>query len=469
TLVIIFLIFSGMVQELGGLPYIINLSRRLTSRFTWGLTQIPVIASLFFGTFSGSAAANAAGVGVVTIPMMKKVGLSPHLAAAIEAVASSGGQIMPPVMGVAAFLMSQFLGIPYIRIVFMGFPPAIIFYVCTAFAVYLQTRDLLGKTHGSARQDDVSKDFHITDGVSLAIALGVLLFALAYLLSSVLVAGVWMIISYIITWFIFTQARNRFSLSGLVRSLKSPFTGLLTGAGQVVGIIGLLCTMGIAAKMLVASGLTQKLSYLMVDLSGGHLPLLLLLIFVVGIVLGMAVSTAVVYIVVVLLAAPALMQFGIQPYVAHFTVFYIATLASITPPVAIAVAVTASIAGSPYMKTSWMACKVGISLFILPFVFITKPALLAANLTTMPLAFMETTIGLLAVIYGLHRHSRGFAGFGIRFLFLVLGALVVFTTQNVILWPSMAAILFLGGLLLFLGKRIPGSAVSAVPGPGENK
>jgi TRAP transporter 4TM/12TM fusion protein len=456
TLVMIFLFFAGVVRGFGGLTYIINFSRRITRRFSWGLPQIPVISSLMFGSFSGAAAANVAGTGSFTIPMMKRFGVSSKVAAAIESVASSGGQIVPPVMGVAAFLMADFLGIPYLRVVVIGLVPALVFYLCAAFAVYLITQDLPISNLPRAQREELDEDFHLSDGLPLAVAILVLLFFLAYFRSSVLVSGMWMLIGYFAMQLLFYLLRANFSPSSLRKFFRDTADGIRSGGASVVGIITLLATMGVIAKMLAVTGLSQDLSFLMVDLSGGNILLLLPLIFIICILMGMAVSTLVVYIMVVLLAAPALMEYGVAPHVAHFTVFYLALLSGITPPVAISVAVACGIANSSFFGTAWVAMKIGLPLFLLPFVFLFKPAILAANLTTTPLAFLQILVGFLAITYGIHSKSKGTTDIMIRFLFGGLGAIGVFSPTPSISWLCLVAVAVLA-ILYSLMRRMKGA------------
>ena len=464
TLVTIFVFFAGMVRGFGGLAYIINLSVRLTRRFAWGLPQIPVVSSMFFGTFSGAAAANVAGTGSFTIPMMKRFGVPPSVAGAIEAVASSGGQVMPPVMGVAAFLMADFLGVPYLRIVVIGFAPALLFYISTAFAVYLLTRDLpISKLPPGEREKVVAEDFRVVDGLPLAMGVSVLLFFLIYFRSSVLVSGMWMLITYLIAESFRRLFRARFSLSVLLEFLGSTGVGTRQGAVSVVEIILLLATMGVVAKMLVVTGLSQDLSYLMVDLSGGHLLLLLPLVFVVSILTGMAVSTVVVYIVVVLLAAPALVQYGIEPHVAHFTVFYLAILSGLTPPVAICVAVACRIANASFLRTGWAAIKIGISLFLLPFVFLFKPHILSADLATTPIAFLQILAGFLAITYGMNSRGHGIVGYSGRVLFFTLGCIAVFSSEDSVVWPTVGAIVILGAGFVMVRRRTSAEGLDFKP------
>jgi len=221
-----------------------------------------------------------------------------------------------------------------------------------------------------------------------------------------------------------------------------------------LGIIGMLAIMGVIAKMLTVTGLSQTLSFMMVDLSGGNILLLLPLIFIVCIVMGMAVSTLVVYIMVSLLAAPALMEYGYAPHVSHFTVFYLAMLSGITPPVAVSVAVACGIAKSSFFSTGWEAVKIGMPLFLLPFVFLVKPEILAGNLTTMPVAFVQVFVGLSALTYSIHSQKKGFKGLTLRLFCAGIGSMGVFSSSPVVIWLCVGTILLLSFFHYFQQRKI---------------
>ncbi|MDO8567809.1 MAG: TRAP transporter fused permease subunit [Dehalococcoidales bacterium] len=455
TMVVIFLFFASLVQGFGGLDYVISLSRTLVGRYKWGLPQMAVIASLIFGTFSGSAAANAAGVGTFTIPLMKKFGVSPSTAAAIEAVASSGGQVMPPVMGVAAFLMANFLNVHYIKIVAMGLAPALVYYISVGFSVYLTTRKMIVTGPAVGAQKDAG-EFRMLAGLPILIPIVVLLLVMAVFKLSVASAGLYMLISFIVTRLMYDLAFSRKGYHTAGQFIKQfgakTLSGITSGVSSTVSIMFLLAIMGIVARVLVASGLSQKLAFFMVDFSGGRIVILLLLIFLVSVLLGMAVSTVVAYVLVVLLAAPALLRLGVPLPVSHFTIFYLSILSAITPPVALACVVTSGIAKSPYMRTCWESCKLGLPLFVLPFVFIWKPDIIAANIATTPLATLEILVGFLPVSYGIQGEFKGISGNLLRIVCLALGALGIFYPRGMANWIMLA-----GGALLTIFLLTRGS------------
>jgi TRAP transporter 4TM/12TM fusion protein len=468
TTVIIFLYFAGFAESFGAMEYITKFAMRLLRKFKWGLAQISVVTSMIFGMFSGSAAANVAADGVFNIPLMKGFGIKPATAGAIEAVASAGGQIMPPVMGVAAFLMADFLGIRYIEVVIMGFPPAILFYLFVAFSIFLRTRRLLaGLTWADSTGAKEDTGFRWSAGLPLLISLVVLMFLLEYFGVTVLLAGLLMIVTFVGSSLIYNLVYSSGSDTNIKQFPSMLLKGVLLGTSSLLSIMFLLSAMGIVARVLVTTGLGQKLSFFMVDMSGGHLWILLLLILIVSVLFGMAVSTVVTYLMVILLAAPALLQLGVPLPVAHFVIFYLSLLSAITPPVAIAVAVASSIAKASFMRTGLEAVKLGFPLFVLPFVFVWKPEIIAANWST-PFACLEVAAGFMPICYGMQGEFRGILGNILRLPFFALGFLGIFHSLEVIGWVCLVA-----GVLLTLFAMIKGrpsfSKISGKLGVSRNE
>ena len=303
------------------------------------------------------------------------------------------------------------------------------------------------------RDKELPEDFRYTDGLPIFISLFMLLFFLAVRGSSVLISGLWAVISFFVIQLLLNMYHDRFSWSVLGKFFQSTVDGIRSGAIIVVQITCMLGTVSIVAKMLIVTGLSQDLSFLMIDLSGENLLILLPLVFVVSILFGMAMTTAVVYIVVVILAAPALQMYGIEPHVAHFTVFYMAMLSALTPPVALAVAVACNISKAPFWSTAWTSMRIGLPLFLLPFVFLFKPDVLAADLVATPIAGLQILIGFLAIAYALNGKRKGIIGYIVRFIFFVLGAVAIFSSESLVVWPGLIAILVLGAVLYFSGRQ----------------
>lgn len=444
TWVAIFVVYAGLIQGFGGLEYIVNITGKVTERFKYGLPQVAVIGSLVFGSFNGSAGANAAGTGSITIPTMKRRGLSGDSAAAIEAVASSGGQLMPPVMGAAAFVMCDYLEVPYVRIISAGFPPALLFYGAVALGVYLLSRRSL-KPPLVTNLGEESKHFTMTyylQGLPIIISIISLLVVLIHFRLDPLSAGFYFIISFLVTRLLYDLATSKIRLSIGARFITNIIKGMRIGAVIMAPLAALIACMGIVVGVLVSTGLAQKISWMMVDLAGGSLVILLLLIMLVSILFGLAVSTFVCYILVVMLAAPALATFGIEPLPAHFTVFYLGLISGVTPPVAIAAAVAAGIAGAPFFKVCWASMRLAVAMFILPFVFVTRPALLAGDATAI-VTMLIVMIPLFALVIAIQVGGRDRRIIMTRIVLGALGAVGLFASQNI----SYVAI----GLIALLG------------------
>jgi len=459
-LVMIFLIYAGLVQGFGGLNYIIGVTRLITGRFKYGLPQIAVISSMAFGSFSGSGAANVAGTGSFTIPMMKRGGIPPSIAGGIESVASSGGQVMPPIMGITAFLMSDFLDVPYVRIMAIGLVPALIFYACTAFAIHLHARrHLITAPTSKESQPDEKPKFG--EGLPIFVSLAVLLLMLIHFRLSVLVSGYYTVVSFVIVRLLYDLVLSRNLPTRRIYSVMVDFgrnllAGAKQGASTMASLIVLISTIGIVVKVIVTTGLAQRLAFGMVDIAGGHLLLLLLLILLISVLFGMAVATLVSYILVVILAAPALQQFGIEPINTHFTVFYLSVTAGLTPPVALCCIVASSISGAPFLSTCRQSMRIGIVFFLLPFIFIWHPGLLSFSSET-PIIASKLLIGLMAIVYSLNSQSAGATGYLQRIVLFCLGGIGIFYPVEYIRFLCLGAIalLFLASLVWKRSKLHP--------------
>jgi TRAP-type uncharacterized transport system fused permease subunit len=220
-------------------------------------------------------------------------------------------------------------------------------------------------------------------------------------------------------------------LTAIKQYIKKMHAGVLDGARSTTGMMMLLACMGIVVRLLVGTGISQKIAFAMVDLAGGYLPLLLFLMLIAATLLGMAVSTIVTYVLVVLLAVPALAHFGVEPIVAHFTVFYLAVVSGITPPVALVAAVAAQISRASFFSVAVSAVRIGLPMFLLPFIFVFSPALLIWESTT-PVVIMVTATGLLGITYGLNSMSTSGPALLVRLLFFGLGLLSIFYPSDLI-------------------------------------
>jgi len=335
-------------------------------RFRGGPAKMAVVGSALFGSVSGSAVANVVATGVITIPLIKKSGYPAHKAGAIEAVASTGGQLMPPIMGASAFLMAEFLQISYAEVVLAALLPAILYYV----ALFIQA-DLDAAKLGIAplERATLPPARPVLPGLYYLLPFAVLLVAL----------------------FAFRQTPQLSALAGAAllvplalafgyrgeRPRWREFLRAVPAAGYAVLDIVLVCVAaGIVIGVLGISGLGFNLTQALVQIGEGSLALLLVLTALVCIVLGMGLPTVGVYVLLAALVAPALVKVGISPIAAHLYVMYFGMMSMITPPVAIAAFVAASIAGADPMRTGWSAVAFGWTAFVVPFLFVLSPQLL---------------------------------------------------------------------------------------------
>jgi TRAP transporter 4TM/12TM fusion protein len=368
TTVVISFLFMGQILNLsGGAKFFTGLAMSAMGQYRGGGAKIAVVASSLFGSISGSAVSNVASTGVVTIPMMRDSGYSKESAGAIEAVASTGGQLMPPLMGASAFVMAEFLEIPYAEVVLAALIPAVLYYL----ALFVLT-DLEAAKSGivSIPADQLPKMKPILRaGWFFPLPFGVLIYALfgANLLpeTSALYASV--------TLFglvaIFGYDGKRAGLKLLLRALKE--TGM-----SCIELLLIVAVAGLVIGLLNTSGLGFALTYTLVQIGGGNLALLVVLAAIICVILGMGMPTLGVYVLVAALVAPSLVEVGIKPIAAHLFVLYFGMMSMITPPVAIAAFAAASISRADPMKTGFEAVRFGWLAYLIPFLFILSPSLL---------------------------------------------------------------------------------------------
>jgi len=365
TFVILFIIFGAFLQATKTGDFMMNIANSVAGGARGGPAKIAVVASALFGTVSGSAVANVAATGAYTIPLMKRIGYKSHIAAAIEAVASTGGQLMPPIMGAAAFVMAELTGISYLTIMVAAFLPALLYFITVQIAVHL----IAVKTglRGLNKNEIMSFKKVLIEGGHLIIPLVVLMYFLAVLRMSPMFAAFWSIVTAVIVSSL--RKWSRMNPKALIEALEMGSKGALT-------VIAACACAGIIIGVITLTGLGLKFTGIIVDFGGGSVILTLLFTMVACYILGMGLPTTAAYIMVAVLAAPALIMLGVPELAAHLFVFYGALLSAITPPVALAAIVAAGIAGADQMKTAFISMKIGLMLFMLPFSFIYIPWLL---------------------------------------------------------------------------------------------
>ncbi|MBU1208496.1 MAG: TRAP transporter permease [Proteobacteria bacterium] len=385
TFIYLFVLFGSFLKVSGGGQMFIDLAYSLFGKVRGGPAKVAVVASGLFGTVSGSAAANVVGTGTFTIPLMKSIGYRPHFAGAVEAVASSGGQLMPPIMGAAAFIMSEILQIPYIKICLHALLPALLYYFCAFIMVDLEAAKtgLKGVPPGELpRARQILRERGL-----LLLPIPVLIYFLAVEQVTPMKAAFWAIITtfgLIAAHHVLNLRREMQTQSisprGFLQagvSLIRETSGAMEDAAKGTLIVATACaTAGIVIGVTNLTGLGLKLSGILVDLSHGNLLALLVLTMIASIILGMGLPTTACYILLAVLAAPALIKIGIIPIAAHLFVFYFGIISAITPPVAGAAYAAAPIAGVGPMKIGFTACRLGIAAFILPYMWVYGSALL---------------------------------------------------------------------------------------------
>ena len=368
--VIPFTILGQVLARTGGADFFADISMSAMGHFRGGAAKIAVVGSALFGMISGSAVSNVLAVGIVTIPTMVKSGFTPYRAAAIESVGSTGGQLMPPVMGAAAFIMAEFLQVPYGAVCVAAAIPAILYYTCLFFHV-----DLEAAKHkiGAAQIVDAPRLSEVLkSGWHFVIPIVFLVVALIYPevfrltpeKAAVVSTALLMVLSLI-----FGYRGRRLSILQMLKAVME--TGRVS-----LDIILIGAAAGIMVGIMSISGLSFSMTIQLLTLAGGNVFLLLLLIAVLAFILGIGLPTVSVYILTATLLAPALIKLGVTPMAAHMFVMYNGILSMITPPVAFAAYAAANIARTDGWTTGWIACLVGWSTFILPFLFVLTPSLL---------------------------------------------------------------------------------------------
>lgn len=367
TWVAIFVIFAGFLQGFGAMDWIRDIANKAGTYSRSGPAMAAVFSSMGFGMMSGSGAANTAITGAFTIPMMEdSQKLPPRVSAAIESVASLGGQIMPPVMGAAAFIMAEILGISLQRIILVAFIPAFIFFITLAVATHYYSLSFGEAAHIEGAETIQNL---ITRGYQYYLPLLLLLFLLIVLERGVLISGTYATLFALTLSGVTPVIEREVSVESARSILGDALDGIRQGMETTakIGIIG--AAIGIIVEVLVITAIAQRVAFVLLDLAGGSLMLLLLLTMVMAIILGMGAPPVAAYLVTALLLAPAIVEFGYPQIQAHFFVFYFAIVSMITPPIAIGCAIASNIADSKFIATTIEAMKIGFALYILPFTF----------------------------------------------------------------------------------------------------
>ncbi len=385
--IVMFIIFGAFLERTGIADFFIRIANALVGRFSGGPAKVAVVASALEGMVSGSSVANTVGSGAVTIPLMKKTGYKPEFAAAAEASASTGGQIMPPIMGAAAFLMAETVGVPYSNIVVKAILPAVLYFAGVFITVHLEAKKegLRGLTKEELpRLKPLLKQTYLLFPLILLIYLvGTSTRSIAYAAAIAIVAAI------VVSLF---NKEHRITPKRILEALAAGGQGMITVAAAC-GVAGII------AGIIGVTGLAFMLFNGIVALAGNQVIIALFLTMLCCIVLGMGVPTTANYCIMAATCAPILVQMGVPMVAAHFFVFYFGIVADLTPPVALAAYAGAAIAQANPMKTALTSTKLAIGAFIVPYVFALNPAMLFID-TTVPeviLICITSFIGMFGV------------------------------------------------------------------------
>ena len=397
TYIFLFILFGAFLGETGMAELINKASLAVAGRSPGGPAKVAVVASGLLGMINGSAVANVCTTGAFTIPLMKSVGYRPVFAGAVEAVASTGGQIMPPIMGAAAFVMAEFLGVSYAKIMIAAILPALLYYLACYTMIHLEAVKT-GLKGLSPEQLPSLREVLRTRG-----HLVLPLIVIVYLLVSgktPLFSAFWGIVATVVSSWL--RKDTRLSLRGFLRALEN-------GARSSVGV-GIACAVvGNIIGITSLTGLGLTLGDNIVSLAGGSMMLTLALTMVVSIILGMGLPTTACYIVAAATCAPALIKLKVPALAAHMFVFYFACLSNLTPPVALAAYTGAGIAGANPSQVGWTAFRLSVAGFIVPYIFVTSPVLLLSGGTMGEFALAAVTgvIGTIALGAAVQGHYAG--------------------------------------------------------------
>jgi TRAP transporter 4TM/12TM fusion protein len=414
TYVILFIIFGAFLEKSGAGQFFMNFANAIAGGARGGPGKVSVVSSSLFGTISGSAVANVMVDGWLTIPMMKRTGFKAEAAAAIEAVASTGGQIMPPIMGAAAFVMAEFLGASYTQIMIAAAIPAIFYYGALFAAIHFNA--VRSGLQGIPRNE--------------LPVLGHIIIRQGHLFLPVIVLLAFLLNGFTATYAAIVSAAFVVMISWLRRSTRIGVRGILDalreGAVHTVPVAMACAAAGIVIGIVLQTGLALRFTSFLVALAGGHLILALLMTMAAGIVLGMGMPTTPAYIMQAALLIPALIKLGVMPLAAHMFAFYFSCLSAVTPPVALAVYAAASIGRAGLWGAGLQAMKFAAAGFIVPFFFVYNPSLLfAGEWTEIGRALLTGTIGVIALAAGLEGYFIRTATWPERVLFLAAALLLI--------------------------------------------
>ena len=394
--VVLFVLLGAIMSVSGIGDYMTNLATSLFGHMRGGPAKVAVVASGFFGSISGSPTANVIGTGTFTIPMMKKNGFEPEFAAAVEATASTGGAIMPPIMGSTAVIMAEMLGIPYTAVAKAALIPAILYFLAVLFGV-----DIYAAKHGlkGIPRSQLPKVRSMLKQIYMLAPLIFLIFCMAVFNMTIVRSGLLTIIVTLVL----------VEINPKTRMTKEQWLQIPVQTVKSAVSVGIACAMaGIISGVIMGSGLGYRISSILTSVAGTSMLLLLVLTMVVSLIMGMGVPTTAAYLVLASLVAPTMIQLGIPPLAAHMFIFYFGCISSITPPVALAAYAGAGLAGCDPNKTGYKAFRLAFCSFLMPYLFVYNPVLLMEG------GVLDILWSLVTALIGAYLLASGFEGFFFR-------------------------------------------------------
>ena len=451
SFVALYIIFGELLDKFGAGQFFIDIAYALTGRMKGGPAEASVVSSALMGSINGSAVANVVTTGTFTIPLMKKVGYRPEFAGAVEAVASTGGQLLPPVMGAAAFVMADLTGIPYSTIIIAAVIPGLLYYLSLGTSVYLEADKRGLEAESSDRLPQVKQV--LREGWYYALPIVALIVALLGFGLSPSYSALFSIAVLLVIGFVKEYKRNH------RLPIREVFAALVKAAKTTVSVTIACACAGIVIGIVSMTGIGIKFTSIVFQLSGGNLLLMLLLVMVACIIIGMGLPSTAAYIIAATVGVPSLIAAGIPELAANMFVFYFAIMSFITPPVAVAAYAAAGLADCSASKTGWLAFMLGLPGFIIPFIYAYNPALLIVDTPVGDTLYIValTTFAVVLVSMAVIGWFRGQLCPALRVL-VAASAILMFIPGVIFDVIGLAAGIGIVGYLLLTRKKEPKTA-----------
>jgi len=465
-----FLLYAGLLFAYGAFDLILRVAIVAAKYIESGIAQTAVLSSAVIGSINGSYTANAAMTGSFTIPTMQEAGMKGHRAAGIEAVASTSGQVLPPVMGASAFVMASYLGVPYLNIVVAGLVPAAILVVSISIAVhYLAISDSSSQDMEFSEffDEHLSTEQKLFEAIRFGVPFALLIYLLGVVQYTVMTSALYTVVAMMITGTLMPPLQRLVDNSGTgpveetVTQVKNTVFGVRRGAIILAPIAIILVVISGVVNLFSTTGIPAKIALLLINISGGVLLFAVLLGMAVAILMGVGMPTVAAYVIVDILIVPTFVSdFGVAPITAHYTMFYAAILAGITPPVATAAVIAAGIAEANFWRTCGAAIRIAAPLFVLPVAFVYNPGLISMEpgIGTLYVGLL-VMLGAVTIIYGLNYPFKMRPGRKIatRALMATLGILIMTFPSNTakIAGITVFAVIFVAEKVMIRGLKLP--------------